>query len=169
MDVMTAMKGRRSVRSYSSKEVEPEKLKYVLEAARLAPTARNLQTFKIVVVTDPKILDQLVEACNGQSFVAEAPVFIALCALQDGGNMGCGIPRHVTDCSIVMTHIILEAYEQGLGTCWLGSYNQGRVKKILKVPDEAVVVAVTPLGYPAEEIPQRKRKSLEELVSYQSF
>ncbi|MGI6562947.1 MAG: nitroreductase family protein [Clostridia bacterium] len=169
MDVMTAIKGRRSVRSYLPKEVEPEKLKAVLEAARLAPSARNLQNWKFIAVTDKNTIRRLTEACNNQTFVGEAPVFIAACALKDYGNMGCGIPRHIVDVSIAMTHMILEAYEQGLGTCWIGSFQQDKVKEILNIPEEAVVVAVTPLGYPAKETPPRPRKSFEEVVSFESF
>lgn len=169
MDVMTVIKERRSIRNYLSKEVEPEKLAKVLEAARLAPSARNLQNWKFVVVTDKEKIRLLKDACNGQSFVAQAPVFIAACALEDGGLMGCGIPRHVVDLSIAMTHILLEACEQGLGTCWLGSFQQDEVKKILNIPEKAMVVAVTPLGYPAVKVPPRPRKSAEEVISYESF
>ncbi len=169
MDVLTAIKERRSIRSYLPKEVEPEKLKKVLEAARLAPSARNLQNWKFIAVQDKNTINLLVDACNGQSFVGEAPVFIAACALEDGGLMGCGIPRHVVDVSIAMTHIILEAYEQGLGTCWLGSFNREKVKNILGIPDKAVVVAVTPLGYPAGSVSARPRKAFEEVVSYEKF
>lgn len=169
MDVLTAIQERRSIRNYESRPVEKEKLLKVLEAGRLAPSANNRQDWKFVVVQDPQTINQLVEACNGQSFVGQAPAFIAACATNPGSFMACGQLRSTVDVSIAMAYMILEACEQGLGTCWLGSFNPEKVKKLLNIPDSVEVVACTPLGYPAVRPKPKPRKSLDEIVCFEKY
>lgn len=168
MTVMEAIRGRRSVRSYSSKSVEKEKLTAVMEAARLAPSARNRQKWKFIVVTDPEVKEKLFEACNGQPSIKEAPAAIVVCG-EEPGIMACGQPVETVDASIAMSFIILKAYEEGLGTCWLGHFDQYKVKAALKIPEEVFAVAVTPLGYPAESPDARPRKKLDEVVSFDKY
>jgi len=124
MDVLTAIRERRSIRQYTDQPVEPDKLHKILEAARLSPSASNRQDWKFIVVQDRHTLLRLVEACNGQAFVGQAPVFIAACSTNPGGMMSCGQPRDAIDLSIAMSYLILEAHELGLGTCWLGSFKK---------------------------------------------
>ncbi len=169
MDVLNAIKGRRSIRAYQQMPVEDEKLLKVLEAARLSPSAKNLQEWRFVVVKKQETRKKLAEACYGQHFVGEAPVFIAACATDSEGIMKCGQYRYTVDLSIAMSYMILEAYEQGLGTCWIGSFDEAGVKQILKVPEKVRIVAVTPLGYP-EKIPAPKdRKKLEEIICLEEY
>ncbi len=120
-----------------------------MEAARLAPTARNEQKCKFIVVKDPEIKDKLTEAI-GQSFVGEAPIILVSCGTDTKELMEGGQLRYTVDLSIATAYMILEAYEQGLGTCWLGSYDEEKVKDVLCIPEEVRVVAITPLGYPDE-------------------
>jgi nitroreductase len=80
-----------------------------------------------------------------------------------------GQPRYTIDLSIATAYMILKAYEEGLGTCWLGSYDERAVKKVLEVPDEVRVVSITPLGYPDESPAPRPRKPIDEIVSYDKF
>lgn len=168
MDVLTAIKGRRSIRKYKDKPVEEEKLLKVLEAARLSPSARNRQDWKFIVVKDSETRRKLTEAI-GQPFVGEAPIIIVSCGIEPEGVMKGGQPRYTVDLSIATAYMILEAYEQGLGTCWLGSYDEEKVKGVLGIPDSVRVVAITPLGYPDEEPAPRPRKELDEIVSYDKF
>jgi len=168
MDVLTAIKGRRSIRKYKDKPVEEEKLLKVLEAARLSPSARNRQDWKFIVVKDSETRRKLTEAI-GQPFVGEAPIIIVSCGTEPEGVMKGGQPRYTVDLSIATAYMILEAYEQGLGTCWLGSYDEEKVKGVLGIPDSVRVVAITPLGYPDEEPAPRPRKELDEIVSYDKF
>lgn len=168
MDVLSAIKGRRSIRKYSSKPVEEEKLLKVLEAARLSPSARNQQNWKFIVVRDDKRREELTEAI-GQPFVGEAPIIIVCCGTEPEGVMRGGQPRYTVDLSIATAYMILEAYEQGLGTCWLGSYDEGKVKEVLDIPEEVRVVSITPLGYPDESPAPRPRKALDEIVSYDKY
>lgn len=169
MDVLSAIKGRRSIRNYKNQPVEDEKLMKVLEAARLSPSARNLQEWKFVVVKDKKTRELLSEAAGNQLSVKQAPVTIVACGTSPQGVMTCGQPRYTVDLSIATAYIILAAYEQGLGTCWLGHFYEDKVKEILGIPEDVRVVAMTPLGYPDEIPAQRPRKSLDEIVCYERY
>jgi nitroreductase len=136
----------------------------VLEAGRLAPSARNLQEWKFVVVRDPELRSRLVEAARGQSFVGEAPAVIVGCAVETEHVMTCGQHCYPIDVAIAMDHMTLAATAEGLGTCWIGAFYEDKVKDILRIPDEVRVVAIMPIGYPAGELTPRPRKPLDEVV-----
>ncbi|MCD6574478.1 nitroreductase family protein [Candidatus Aerophobetes bacterium] len=169
MDVMEAIEKRRSVRSYQNKPVSEEKLKKILEAARLAPSAKNLQSYKFIVVKDQKLRDKLMEAAANQSFVGEAPVVIVGVSLNPDYVMTCKIPAYPIDVAIALDHITLAATEEGLGTCWVGKFYQDKVKEILNIPEKYKVVALLALGYPADSPDIKYRKPLKELVCYDTF
>ncbi len=168
MDVMEALKTRRSVRKYSDRPVEEEKLLRVLEAGRLSPSATNAQNWRFILVRDKEKLKKLTEAADDQPFVGEAPAAIVACAT-DGCVMDCGQPTDTVDCSIAMAYMILEAHELGLGTCWLGHFFTDIVKEALDIPEDVRVIVFTPIGYPSEEPAGRPRKSFGEVVSYDKF
>ena len=168
MSILDAMKNRRSIRSYKDTPVEDEKIESILEAARLSPSAKNAQDWKFVVVEDLRTREEITEA-TGQRFVGEAPVIIVACGTNPGELMKCGQPRYTVDLSIATSYMILEAYEQGLGTCWLGSFDEERVKEILGIPEGVRVVAMTPLGYSDESPEAKPRKQIEEIVSYDKY
>ena len=162
MELLELMRTRRSIRKYDGRPVEEEKLARVLEAGRLAPSARNMQEWKFVVVRGSR-LEALTKACNGQQMVQEAGAAIAVCATENH-MMGCGQPSATVDCSIALSFMLLEAEELGLGMCWLGSFMAPAVKEALDLPEDWTVVAVSPLGYPAESPDARPGKPLGELV-----
>ncbi len=168
MDVMQAVRGRRSIRAYSSREVEDDKLKMVLEAGRLAPSASNMQDWHFVVVKDKSTRKALEKAAGGQDFLGIAPVVIVACGTTEK-TMYCGQLTYPIDVSIALSFMILEAYELGLGTCWLGYFEEDEVKRILSIPEQFRVVAMTPLGYPSEEPEQRPRKPMSEFASFEKF
>lgn len=168
MDVLSAIGGRRSIRKYSSKPVEEEKLLKVLEAARLSPSAKNRQEWRFIVVRELKTRMELTEAI-GQPFVGEAPIILVCCGTEVESIMRGGQPRYIVDLSIATAYMILEAYEQGLGTCWLGSYDENKVKEVLGIPEGVRIVAITPLGYPNESPAPRPRKQLNEIISYDKY
>jgi nitroreductase len=148
-------------------------LKRVLEAARVAPSGQNRQPWKFIIVKNENLKKQMVAACNNLGFLAEAPLIIVACGYNIHYNRGgyMGDMSMLTDASIALIHLILAARSEGLGTCWIGSFNNNEVKKLLGIPDEVNVVGVTPLGYPkavgfAEPGP---RKSLEEITSTNKF
>jgi nitroreductase len=171
MDVQKAIMARRSIRKYSSREIPKEKLTKLLEAMRLAPSAKNLQPWKFIIINDGETKKKLIPACRGQAFIAEAPIIIAGCALlnEAWGGMGGYMSSYPIDVAIALDHLTLAATEEGLGTCWIGAFDEGEVKKILEVPDGVKVVALTPLGYPESEPNPRPRKKLTEIICYNKY
>lgn len=168
MDFMELAEKRHSVRAYKSTPVENEKLGKILQAARLAPTACNLQAFKIIVILTKGREEELKQIYGRDWFVAP-PYILCICTLtekcwvrrRDGKSYGD------VDSAIVMDHIILAAAEQGLGTCWIGAFDAEAAKRILELDASMEPVAFTPLGYAKDEYTTSKtRKPLEELVVY---
>jgi len=165
MNIFEAIKKRRSVRSFLDKPIEDEKLTAVLEAGRLAPSAGNRQECRFVVVEDRDVRRRIAVAANGQSFVGEAPVVIVACAVTNGHVMSCGQPCYPIDVAIALDHISLAAVELGLGTCWIGAFNEGKVKEILGIPEEVRVVELMPIGYPATmAVKEKNRLPLSKIV-----
>lgn len=162
MTVMEAIEARRSVRSYSSRPVTQQELEAVLEAGRLAPSARNRQAWHFTAVRDAALRARLMAACKDQKQVGEAPVTLVVWA-EDDPVMACGQSASTVDCSIALSFMLLRAAELGLGTCWLGAFDAGMVREVLGLPAGAVPVAVTPLGHPAEQPAARPRKAPEEV------
>jgi len=169
MNVEEAIRTRRSIRTYEDKPLEDEKLQAVLEAARLAPSARNGQDCKFLVVRDAGTRAKLVDACKGQRFVAQASIVIAGCSLEPERTMSCGQRSGPIDLAIAIDHMTLRATELGLGTCWIGAFDQDQAKKILGIPEGVQIVQFMVLGYPAEAPKPRPRKSLDEIVCYEKW
>jgi len=166
MEFVELVRSRYSVRSYLSRPVEQDKLDRILEAVRLAPSGSNRQPWRFVVVRDEEVRRQLVAACSNQQFIAQAPVVVAGVGLMPDHVMRCDIPGDPVDVSIAMEHLALAAAAEGLGTCWIGAFYQGQVRKVLGIPDSAKVVAVMTLGYPADSPRSKNRKPVSEIVCY---
>jgi nitroreductase len=157
---------RRSIRSYRPDPVPEEKLEYVLEAGRLAPSWKNNQCWRFVVVTD----EEKRKAISGREWHAEAPIIIVGCAYPELSGSKFGQQYYMLDMGIAMEHMILAAAEQGLGTCWIGGqFDEPTVKQALGIPDGVRVVALTPLGYPAETPGLKDRKPMDEIVSHEKW
>ncbi len=173
----TILIGRRSIRRYLETPVEPEKLRACLEAARLAPSAHNVQPWRFIVVDEPGLKDRLAAAAfsgiySGSKFAARAPVILVLLAKPGGaavraGSKLLGIPFHFLDMGIAGEHVVLQAEELGLATCWMGWFDHRRVRKVLAIPRGFKIVVMMPLGY-AEKRPMREppRRNLEEIVTF---
>ncbi len=170
MTVLEEIAARRSIREYAALPVEEEKLARVLEAARLAPTARNQQQWRILVLDDPALKERLVEAASPhQPFLKQAPILLVACALNPGYVMRCGHPAYLLDLAIVLDHLALQAVREGLGTCWIGSFDQEKAKNVLGIPDAVPIVELMSLGYPARVPAARGRKPLAELIGRGSW
>lgn len=171
--VLKAIEKRRSIRKYLDKPVEEEKLKTVLEAARLAPSWANKQCWKFLIIRDngikQKLADSLHQTNPATKATASAPLVIVLCANPEQSGSCSGMDYFLVDVGIALENMCLQAYELGLGTCIVGLFNEIKIKKILDIPEEYRVVALSPLGYPAYEPEQRPRKSLEEVVFDQKW
>ena len=164
MDVHEAIRLRRSIRAYDPRDVEEDKLVKVLESGRLSPSASNRQERRFIVIKDAGTRELLSEAAGNQRFVAEAPVVIAACSVESDYVMLCGQPAYAIDTAIAVDHMTLAAVEEGLGTCWIGAFDETKVKKILNIPDDVRVVALLPIGYPSTIPPPKPRKSLDDIV-----
>ena len=166
MDIYELIKKRKSIRKYQSKSVEEEKLNRILEAGRLAPSAKNAQAWKFIITGDSSIKDDLVEACRGQKFIAEADKIITVCVkeedtYQEHGNY---MSAFAVDGTIALQHMILAATDEGLATCWIGAFYEDKVKDVLEVPESYHVVGLTPLAYPAGNGRNKGRKPLSEII-----
>lgn len=169
MDLYECMSGRRSIRKYLGDPVPGEKLRRLIEAARVAPSWANKQCCHFILVTDPTAKEGVLAAVPAQnrarSALEQAPVIVVACANPAlSGNME-GKPYYMLDVGIAMEHLVLAAYNEGLGTCWMGWFDEAAMKQALGVPEEIRVVAISPLGFPAESPEMRPRKSVEEMAS----
>ena len=169
MNVMDAILKRRSIRNYEDKPIEADKLARVLEAGRQAPSAANSQPWKILVVTDADTRKKLSVAARSQDFIAQAPAVIVGCAVKTDKVMSCGQTAYPIDVAICMTTMSLAAVGEGLGTCWIGAFDETKVKTLLSIPDAVRVVELMPIGYPAEDPDPRARMSMDEFVVMESW
>lgn len=165
---------RRSVRSFKKDPIPEKVLNRVLDAARVSPSGSNRQPWKFIVVKDSTLKQKMVPLCRNQDFIADAPLIVVACGqrlpINRGGYMG--EMSVLIDVSIAFTQLILAARAEGLGTCWVGAFNNEELKKLLGVPSEFEVVAVTPLGYPSESgifIESENRKTMSEILSVNKF
>jgi nitroreductase len=170
MNVMDAIKTRKSVRAYIDRPVEDDKLNVVLEAARLAPSASNRQEWRFVIVREMGTRKKLAQIAGNQGFIGEAPVVIVACAETDGHVMKCGQLCYPIDVAIALDHMTLAAVELGLGTCWIGHFDERKVKETLGIPEKIRVVELMSLGYPADpSVIGKKRLFLKTIVKYEHW
>ncbi|MBS4016468.1 MAG: nitroreductase family protein [Candidatus Latescibacteria bacterium] len=171
MEFYEVIKSRKSIRKYKSDPIPEPVLERILDAGRLAPSAKNIQPWKFIVVKDAQIKKQLVAACRNQEFIGQAPVVICAVALEKIAwcRMGGYWSSYPVDLAIALEHIMLAATNEGLGTCWIGAYEEKEVKRILNIPEDVKVIALTPLGYPDQTPEPKPRKPLSEIISTDKF
>ena len=169
MNFLELARKRCSVRQYSDRSVEPEKMDYVLEAARLAPSAVNKQPWRILLIESEEKRQQL-QNCYDREWFKQAPLYLIVCGnhaeswkrAEDGKD-------HVdVDVAILTEHLCLAAAEQGLGTCWVCNFNVARCKQLFNLPEDLEPIVLLPLGYPADESVfegEKKRKALAEIYA----
>ncbi len=170
MEFLDVIQRRYSVRAYRPDPVEPAKLNQVLEAARLAPTAANLQPFRLVV-TQVKGREDDLHRVYQRRWFTQAPLVICACGLPGQGWVRDADRVNYTtvDVAIVMDHLILAATALGLGTCWIAAFDVPAARRVFGLPDHVEPVALTPLGYPADQLGPKERKPLGELVRYETW
>lgn len=179
--MIEAIKHRKSVRKFQEKAIEDQKLYEILEAARLAPSGNNKQPWFFIVIKDELLRHEVAAATNNQLWIASAPIVIVaiadICARSenyagmfvDEETSGFDLKRAIRDTAIAVTHILLEVDNQGLGACWCGAFRQEGIRPILGIPEDKFVLAVIPVGYPAEEPKARPRKILEEVIRHERW
>jgi nitroreductase len=172
LDVFEAIQKRKSIRSYESTPISIEKLGKVLEAARLAPSAGNVQPWQFIVVTNSDKRRRIAKGCRFGRFLVESPIVIVGCCDQKAS------PRwHAIDTCIAMENLVLAATGEGLGTCWIGTFNEKEIREMLKIPGHLKIVALLALGYPREKLDIlgkvahliRPKKKLEKIVHLEEY
>lgn len=173
MDFYDVIRTRRSVRSYKNEPVPAATLRRVLEAARLAPSANNLQPWKFIVIRDEQLRKKVAEISFSQSFIAEAPVVIVCCGKRYHDSYSwIADHMYLVDVTIATDHLTLAARNEGLGTCWIGAFDRDALKRLLTIPEDHDPIVLTPLGYPTGLRPFHSgtsRKSLKEIVFSEKF
>ena len=158
---------RYSVRAYKSDPIEADKLQFVLEAARLAPTAANRQPFQLIVIRTAGRQAEL-RRIYAREWFTQAPLVICACGIPDlAWVRGDGRSYMDVDVAIAMDHLVLAAADVGLGTCWVANFDPIAAREVLRLPNGLEPVAFTPLGYPADQPKPKERKPLAELVRYE--
>jgi len=157
MEIFKIISERRSIRKYKREPIPDEILERILEAGRLAPSAANRQPWYFIVVKDEDVKSKLVDACKGQKFVGEAGAIIAVLGDPNASRW------YKQDPIIAASFMTLEAYEEGLGVCWIGAFEEEKVKQVLKIPDNLSVIILLTVGFPDEKPAPRPRKSREEI------
>lgn len=155
---------RRSIRRYEQKEIPKDVLDKILDAGRQAPSAANKQPWHFIVVTDPEIKKELSKGMFNR-FIKDTSVTIVGCAHKDliAGKWS------IISTTIALQNMVIAAWAMGIGSCWIGDFNEENVKKLLNIPKSWNIVALISLGYPAEKPQPRKKKSIEEIVSFNKF
>ncbi|MFH1232156.1 MAG: nitroreductase family protein [Planctomycetota bacterium] len=168
MDFYEVIGKRHSIRKYKPDAVSDDKLNRILDAAHMAPSGKNGQPWRFIVVRAEELRKKLIAPCRDQAFIAEAPVIIVGCANEDESyqKQGNYMKSWSIDLALAFDHLMLAATVEGLGTCWIGAFDEKEVKKALDIPEQLRVVGLTPLGYAATEPKPKPRKALQEIVFY---
>ncbi|MBD3363530.1 nitroreductase [Candidatus Dojkabacteria bacterium] len=162
MDILQTIRNRRSIRQFKDKKISDDILHKVLEAARWAPSAVNRQPWNFIVIKKESIKKKL----SGKlfsAFISRAPIVIAICAKIKKSKWA------VIDCSLAAQNIMLEAHSLGLGTCFVGAFNEQKVKDILRIPKGIKVIGLITLGYPTEKKRKGIRLELDSIVSFNTY
>jgi len=169
-NVFETIKKRRSVRRYSSKPISEDILERFRDALKFAPSACNLQPWKFIFVFDEKIRLDLSRIADEQEFIAKAPLIVVACGYPNKAykKMGGNGNSVDIDVAIALDHLSLAAASEGIGTCWIGAFDENRTKELLRIPDDVKIVAMMPVGYPESSnlirpISENQRKPKSEI------
>lgn len=164
MSLLDVVLSRRSVRRYEPKEIPKDVLDHVLEAGRQAPSAANKQPWHFIVLTDSEIKKELSKGLFNR-FIKDAPVIIVGCAHKDliAGKWS------IVSTTIALQNMVVAAWAMGVASCWIGDFNEEKIKRLLSVPENWNITALVSFGYPAEKPQPRKKKPVEEIVGYNKF
>ena len=164
MSLLDVILSRRSIRRYENKQIPKDILDKIVEAGRQSPSAVNKQLYHFVIVTDSEIKKKLKSLFS--RFLEKAPVIIVACANTKAILTGTWA---TVDTAIALENMVLAAWSLGIGSCWIGSFNEQKVKDILIIPEDWKVVALITFGYPAETPKPKKKKPTDELFSLNHF
>lgn len=173
MNLDKAVASRRSTRRYSHIPVDRTAWASVLLAGAMAPSAGNLQNWKFIVITKPKTLQHISHICHDQLWMAQAPVHIVVCADTKMANQFYGVRGErlyaVQNCAACVQNMLLKATDLGLGSCWISSFEEQKLKVCLDIPDHMRPQAIVTLGYADETVPRPSLKRLSELTYFEQY
>jgi nitroreductase len=180
MEFIDVIKTRNSVREYSQRPVEEEKITYILEVARLAPSTSNRQCWRFIIIKQKDTIEQIAKTSVINRWLKTAPVMIVCCADPTESVRVNSLEYYPVDAAIAIEHLILAATDVGLGTCWIAGFQEEKVKTLLEIPKRIRIIALTPLGYPVERkgiveqitktlLKANKRKTLDEITHYEHW
>ena len=168
MDVFEAIITRRSIRKYQQKPVEWDKIVTILEAGKFAPTAGNIQNFKFVATKDEDTRKQHAEACLQQTWMTEAPVHITIFSEPERLKRFYGIRGErlydIQGCAAAIQNMLLTAHSLGLGSCWVGAFDENKMRYIHNLPESISVHGIVTIGYPAEQPTVPAKFRIEHIV-----
>lgn len=172
MELSEAIKKRRSVRAFKKQDVPEEIVEKLIDAARWAPSAGNIQPWEFVIIRKQNVKEDLAKAAD-QAFVEEAPVVIVVCVNEKLSSMGYGVRGRtlycIQDTAAAIQNILLTAHSLGLGSCWIGAFNEDEAKKAVNAPEGIRPVAIIPVGYADETLSKRSRRPLNQIVHHDKF
>jgi nitroreductase len=173
MDVLESIEGRRSIRFFTDQPISEQEVRKLIDAARQAPSAGNIQPWEFVIVKKAEIKHKLVVAALNQTFLEQAPVVIVVCANLSASENGYG-SRGATlyciqDTAAATQNIHLAAYSMGLGTCWVGAFNEEDVKQALGIPKGIRPVAMIPVGHATANPRKHPRRTLNEIIHEEKY
>ncbi len=180
MEFENVIKKRESIRNYKDKPVEEEKINYVLECARSAPSWRNSQCWDFIVINKKEVIKDITKASTINRWLKTAPAVIVACGNPKTSGKLNNTEYFKVDVAIAMEHLVLAATDLGLGTCWIGAFKENKIKTLLEIPEDVKIVALSPLGYPADKekisgkilktlAGSKKRKQLNDFVHYNKW
>ena len=172
METIRAINERRSIRKFKNIDIAENILSILLNAAQNAPSAGNVQGRDYIIITDQQIKQQLVDASYNQKFINQAPVIIVFVANIERSSSiygGRGILYAIQDATASVMNVMVVAHDIGLGTCWIGTFDEDFVKEILKIPKNLKPVAIIPVGYPDENPIAPQRLDLEKLLHWEKW
>jgi nitroreductase len=173
MDVFDAIKSRRSIRAFQEKEIPEEFIEKILDSARWAPSAGNIQPWEFIIVKDKELKMRLAEAAYGQYFIAEAPVVIVVCTNIRKSSSRYGIRGEtlysIQDAAAATQNILLSIHALGLGACWIGAFSEEKVSLIFNIPKYVRPVAILPIGYPKEKPTPPYKRRMDEITFFEKY
>jgi nitroreductase len=174
MEVLKAIRGRRSIRAFRPEKNVPDKtVDLLINAARWAPSAGNIQPWEFIVVRKAEMRERLVKAAYGQAFIGKAPVVIVVCADEDRCSQGYGERGKtlycIQDTAAAVQNLLLAAYSLGLGTCWVGAFSEESARQALQIPAGIRPVAIVPVGFSAKSPSPRRKRPITRIVHRETF
>ncbi len=172
MECLEAIKGRRSVRKFKDAPVDKEIIKELLDAAQMAPSAGNLQARDFIVVTNKTTKQKLAKAALDQTFIEKAPyIIVSVANIERSSRIYKfrGEFYAIQDATAGIMNLLLAAYSKGLGTCWVGAFDDNAVSEILGLPYKVRPIAIIPVGYSEEEPAAPRRFGLEKIVHWDTW